>query len=410
MIIEEVFTLPKTYEEINEKIKKKKAVVLTAEEAIDLVEKKGLKKAAKEVDVVTTATFGPMCSSGAFLNFGHTKPKMRVTKAWLNGVNAYAGIAAVDCYIGATEIPEDDPANKVFPGEFNYGGGHVIQDLIAGKDVELKATAYGTDCYPRKELKTYINIKDLNDATLVSPRNCYQNYNVAVNKTSKRSIYTYMGALKPKLGNANYCSAGQLSPLLKDPYYKTIGIGTRVWIAGAQGYVFWWGTQHCPNVERKKGVPVEGAGTLAIVGNLKEMSPKWLIGTSMKGYGATLTVGLGVPIPILNEEILRYAAKKDEELFAPIIDYSKAYPNRESGNLGTVNYKQLKSGSIKVQGKDVPTGALSSYSKAIEIATILKKEIQKGKFLISKPVQLLPQAGSKHEFKPLKERPIRGGD
>jgi len=407
VITEEVLTLPKTYEEINEKIRKKKAVVLTAEEAIELVGKKGLKKAAKEVDVVTTATFGPMCSSGAFLNFGHSKPKIKVQKAWLNGVNAYAGIAAVDCYIGATEIPEDDPANKVFPGEFSYGGGHVIQDLIAGKDIELKATAYGTDCYPRKELKTYINIKDLNEAVLVNPRNCYQNYNVAVNKHSKRTIYTYMGALKPKLGNANYCSAGQLSPLLKDPYYKTIGVGTRVWVGGAQGYVYWWGTQHSPNAERKNGVPVGGAGTLAIVGDLKQMKPEWIVGTSMRGYGVTLTVGLGIPIPILNEEILKYAAKKDEELFAPIIDYSKDYPNAKPGNLGTVNYKQLKSGSIKIQGKDVPTGALSSYSKALEIATILKKEIKKGKFQITKPVQLLPQAGSKYGFKMLKERPVR---
>ncbi|MBW2980085.1 homocysteine biosynthesis protein [Candidatus Woesearchaeota archaeon] len=399
--------LPKTYEEINEKIKNKKAVVLTAEEVIKLVEEKGLKEAAKEVDVVTTATFGPMCSSGAFLNIGHTKPKMKVTKAWINGVNAYAGLAAVDLYIGATEIPENDPANSKFPGDFSYGGGHVIQDLIAGKDVELKATAYGTDCYPRKELHTKINIKDLNEAILVNPRNCYQNYNVAVNKTSKRKIYTYMGVLKPNIANANYCSAGQLSPLLKDPYYKTIGVGTRVWVGGAQGYVYWWGTQHSPNCERKNGVPVGGAGTLAIVGDLKQMKPEWIVGTSMRGYGTTLTVGLGVPIPILNEEILKYAAQKDEDIFAPIIDYSKAYPNAEPGNLGTVNYKQLKSGSIKVEGKDVPTGALSSYSKAVEIATILKKEIEQGKFILSKPTQLLPQADSEYKFGPLKERPVK---
>jgi uncharacterized protein (DUF39 family) len=57
------------------KIASGKAVVLTAEEIIDYVEDKGLEKAAKEVDVVTTATFGPMCSSGCFLNVGQTKPK-----------------------------------------------------------------------------------------------------------------------------------------------------------------------------------------------------------------------------------------------------------------------------------------------------------------------------------------------
>ncbi|GAG25414.1 unnamed protein product, partial [marine sediment metagenome] len=83
--------MSKTYEEINQKIKNKEAVVLTAEEAIELVESKGITQAAKEVDVVTTATFGPMCSSGAFLNFGHSNPKIKVSKAYLNGVNAYAG-------------------------------------------------------------------------------------------------------------------------------------------------------------------------------------------------------------------------------------------------------------------------------------------------------------------------------
>lgn len=400
--------MPKSYDEINEKIKKGKAVVLTAEEVIEAVEKNGLKQTAKEVDVVTTATFGPMCSSGAFLNIGHSKPKIKIQKAWLNGVNAYAGLAAVDLYIGATEIADDDPTNKIFPGEFKYGGGHIIHDLVAGKDIKLKATAYGTDCYPRKELETWVNINDLNEAVLCNPRNAYQNYNVAVNKHSNRTIYTYMGILKPNLGNANYCSAGQLSPLLKDPFYKTIGIGTRIWLAGAQGYVYWQGTQHNPGSKRKNGVPVGGAGTLAVVGDLKQMKQEWLLGTSMHGYGVTLTVGIGVPIPILNEDILKYASQKDEDIFAPIVDYSKAYPQAIPEVLGEVNYKQLKSGTITIEGKEVPTGSLSSYPKAVEIATILKKKIEKGEFELTKLIQLLPQADSGYKFKLLKERQIRG--
>jgi len=126
--------MAKTIEQINEKIRKGQVVVFDAEEVIDVVEERGLRKAAEEVDVVTTGTFGPMCSSGAFLNLGHTKPKCKYGKAWLNGVNAYAGLAAVDIYVGATQLPDDDPANTVFPGAFQYGGGHVIEDLVAGKD------------------------------------------------------------------------------------------------------------------------------------------------------------------------------------------------------------------------------------------------------------------------------------
>lgn len=398
----------RTIKEINEKIKKGQAVIVTAEEIIDLVDKKGVKKATQEVDVVTTGTFGPMCSSGAYFNIGHSKPRIKLGggSCRLNDVPVYCGFAAVDIYLGATAIPDDDPHNKVFPGEFKYGGGHVIQELAAGKDVRLEAAAYGTDCYPRKKLETLINLKDLNEAVLFNIRNCYQNYNTAVNLSDK-IIYTYMGVLKPKLGNANYCSAGQLSPLFKDPYYKTIGIGTKIFLGGGIGYVAWQGTQHNPTVKRKdNGTPQAPAGTLAVIGDLKQMKPEWLVGTSMLGYGVTLTVGIGVPIPILNEEICKWAAIKDEEIYTQIVDYSQAYPQCIVGSLGEVNYAQLKSGKILVQGKEVPTGNLSSYSKAREIAEELKSWIKKGEFLLTEPVASLPSVESGYTFKPLKERPI----
>ncbi len=402
--------MAKTYAEINKKIKQGKAVVVTAEEVIGIAKKEGTKRASERIDVVTTGTFGPMCSSGAYFNTGHTKPKIKFGggSVTLNNVPAYAGLAAVDLYIGAAVSTEDDPKNKVFPGKFQYGGAHVIEDLVAGKDIKLSATAYGTDCYPRKKLNTYINIKDLNEATLFNPRNSYQNYNVAVNLNKERAIYTYMGILKPQLGNANYCSAGQLSPLLNDPYYKTIGIGTRIFLAGGEGYVVWQGTQHNPSVSRMpNGVPNVPAGTLAVMGDLKGMKSEWLRGTSFEGYGVTLVIGLGVPIPILNEEILKYTAVADEDIYTQIVDYSSDYPNGVSRSLGEVSYKELKTGSIKIKGKDVPTASLSSYSKARSIAEELKDSITKGKFFLGEPVQLLPSAYAGINFKPLKERPVK---
>ena len=400
--------MAKTIEEINEKIREGKAVVVTAEEIIGIAKEKGIKKAAEAVDVVTTGTFGPMCSSGAYFNIGHSKPRIKLGggRAYLNDVPAYTGFAAVDLYIGANALPDDDPRNRIYPGEFNYGGGHVIEELVAGKDIRLAATAYGTDCYPRKRLETWINIKDLNEAVLFNIRNAYQNYNVAVNLSDK-TIYTYMGVLKPNMGNANYCSAGQLSPLLNDPYYKTIGIGTKIFLGGGTGFVAWHGTQHNPNVLRtEKGVPRRGAGTLAVIGDLKQMSPRWLIGTSMLGYGCTITVGIGVPIPILSEEILRYTVVSDDEIFAPVVDYSEAYPKMKPDILGEVSYAQLKSGKIIIQGKELPTASLSSYSRAVEIATILKEWILSGRFLLTEPVAPLPGVESGITFKPLKERPI----
>ena len=399
----------KTIEEINEKIRKGKAVVLTAEEIIDYASEKGVRKTAQEVDVVTTGTFGPMCSSGAYFNVGHTKPRIKLGggKIYLNDVPVYAGFAAVDFFLGATAMPEDDPRNKIFPGKFAYGGAYILEELVAAKDVRLTATAYGTDCYPRKSLETYISLKDMNEAVLFNMRNAYQNYNVAVNLSDK-VIYTYMGVLQPKLGNANYCSAGQLSPLLNDPLYKTIGAGTRIFLGGGIGYVVGSGTQHNPNVPRTEGgVPKMTGGTLAVTGDLKMMSPKWLRGTSFTGYGVTLTVGIGVPIPILDEEILRYTMARDEDIWAQVVDYSEAYPQLIPGSLGEVNYRQLKSGKITVKGKEVPTSGLSSYLKAREIAQTLKEWIEAGKFLLTKPVENLPSVDSGIVFKPLKERPIK---
>jgi uncharacterized protein (DUF39 family) len=400
----------KTISEINERIRQGQAVVATAEEIIDIVKEKGVARAAREVDVVTTGTFGPMCSSGAYFNTGHASPRIKLGggRVYLNDVPAYAGFAAVDVYIGCTALPDDDPRNRTHPGEFRYGGGHVIEELVGGKDVRLVATAYGTDCYPKKKIDTLINIRDLNEAVLFNPRNAYQNYNVAVN-LSKKTIYTYMGILKPDLGNANYCSAGQLSPLLNDPLYKTIGIGTRIFLGGGTGYIVWQGTQHNPGVPRTEdGVPRKPAGTLAVIGDLKQMTAEWLRGVSMQGYGATMAVGLGIPIPILNEEILGYTAVTDADILAPVVDYSSAYPERKPDTLGEVSYAQLKTGHIEVNGRKVPTASLSSYPGAVKIARTLKEWIQRGEFTLTEAVAPLPGAESGIKFKNLEERPVEG--
>jgi len=401
--------MAKTIKQINEKIKKGKAVVVTAEEIIDIVKDKGTKKAAADVDVVTTGTFGPMCSSGAYFNLGHTKPRIKIAggTCTLNDVPCYTGIAAVDIFLGATAVPEHDPKNAVYPGAFKYGGGHVIEDLVAGKSIRLSATAYGTDCYPRKSLETMICLKDMNEAVLFNPRNCYQNYNVAVNLSNK-VIYTYMGALRQNLGNATYSSAGRLSPLLNDPFYKTIGIGTRIFLGGGEGYIVWNGTQHNPDARRSKnGVPCGGAGTLAVMGDLKKMKRDWLRGASLTGYGASLAVGIGIPIPVLTEEIVRYTAVDDAALVAPIVDYGSAYPNVSPTILGETTYAELKKGTITIMGKKVPTGALSSYARARKIAELLKTSILDRQFLLTEAVAPLPSAGSGTTLNMVKERPYK---
>lgn len=383
----------KTYQEINDRIRAGEAVVVTAEEMIGIVKDVGAVEAARRVDVVTTGTFAPMCSSGAFINFGHAKPGIKASQVWLNNVPAYAGLAAVDCFIGATESCLDDPLNKVYPGGFNYGGGHVIEDLTARKIVYLKAVGYGTDCYPSREFEKELHLDSLPQATLCNPRNGYQNYNCAVN-LSKKIIYTYMGALKPRAGNANYCSAGQLSPLFNDPTYRTIGLGTRIFLGGAQGYVTWHGTQHKPTAARTdKGIPLTPAGTLWVMGDLKCMQPRWLVGVSIQGYGCSLAVGMGIPIPILDEHLAASTAITDDDIFTQIVDYGADYPKGINRSHGQVSYAELKSGHIRLNGEDVPTVPLSSVVRAREIADTLKTWIQKGEFLIGEPQFTLPGPG-----------------
>lgn len=380
----------KSYEEINARIKAGEAVVVTAEEMVDIVQKEGPEGAARKIDVVTTGTFAPMCSSGMFFNFGQMVPTIKAARVWLNKVPAHAGLAAVDAYLGATELAEDDPLNKIYPGEFRYGGGHVIEDLLRGKKLLLEAKAYGTDCYAGKKMKKEVGLQDLPYALLCNPRNGYQNYNCAVN-LSEKAVYTYMGMLKPNCRNANYCSAGELSPLLNDPYYRTIGVGTRIFLGGAFGYVTWKGTQHNPKAPRgTNGVPRKPAGTIMVQGDIKAMSAEWLRGVSILGYGASMAVGLGIPIPILDAEMAAFTGVSDKEIFTQVVDYGHDYTNGIARSYGEVSYAQLKSGEIEVNGKKVATAPLSSVVKAREIAELLKKSIKEGRFLLNPPAELLP--------------------
>ena len=378
-------TIMKTIEEINQRIKDGDAVVVTAAEMTNIVRENGADKAVEDIDVVTTGTFGAMCSSGAFLNFGHTDPPIKMTKTYLNGVEAYSGLAAVDTYIGATQ-PSRIPEIGI-----DYGGAHVIEDLIRGKDIELVASSYGTDCYPLTDLKTHVNIENLNDAVMVNPRNCYQNYAAAINTTDE-TIYTYMGTLLPNMGNISFSSAGGLSPLLNDPYFQTIGLGTKIFMCGGEGYVIGEGTQHNTEVQRKNGVPINGAGTLMLKGDMKQMDSEFIRGATMPKYGSTLYMGLGIPIPILNSDIAQRTAISDEDIVCQIMDYGT--PKRSKPIVIESNYKQLRSGSVEINGVEIETSPLSSYKKALEIAQELKSWIDNGDFLLTNPVKLLKSVGS----------------
>jgi uncharacterized protein (DUF39 family) len=368
----------RTIAEINDKIKEKLAVVLTVEELKARVAETSVAEVAKEVDVVTTGTFEPMESSGAIINLGHTDPPIKIRRCWLDGVLAYSGFGAVDLYLGATEVSEDADESREF------GGGHVIANLIAGKPVHLRAIGQETDCYPRASFETTISRDTINQFYLYNPRNLYQNFIVGVNG-GDRPLYTYLGPLQPRLGNAVYSNIGALSPLLNDPELKLIGIGSRIFLGGGIGYVAWEGTQHFPLQKRLPNqTPIGPAATLALIGDAKQMNPKWVRGCYFKNYGPSIMLGVGVAFPVLNEAVVQCCAVSDKEIVAPVVDFS--IPRRVRPTFGLVSYAQLKTGRLKIEGKPVRVAPLASIYLSRQVALELKQWISQGEFTLTEPV------------------------
>ncbi len=374
----------RTIAEINDKISRKSVVVWTAEELKARVAETSVAQAAKEVDVVTTGTFEPMESSGAIINLGHTDPPIKIRQCWIDGVPAYSGFGAVDLYLGATQVGESAEGEEMR----ERGGGSVIADLIAGKRVNLKAIGQVTDCYPRPSFETMITRDTINQFYLFNPRNLYQNFIVGVNG-GDRPLFTYLGPLQPRLGNAVYSSPGAISPLLNDPDLELIGIGSRIFLGGGIGYVAWEGTQHFPLQKRLPNrTPIGPAATLALIGDAKQMNSRWVRGCYFKSYGPSLMLGVGIALPMLNEAVVAHCAVQDRELVAPIVDFS--IPRRVRPTFGLVSYAQLKSGRITIEGKPVRVAPLASVYLSRQVALELKQWIEAGEFHLTEPVASLP--------------------
>jgi len=386
--------LMRTLAEINDKIRRRCAVVWTVEELKARVADIGVTQAAKEVDVITTGTFEPMESSGAIINLGHTDPPIKIRKCWLDGVPAYAGFGAVDLYLGATQQVDYTDVGDIPDGEESRerGGGHVIEDLIAGKPIQLRAIGQVTDCYPRASFDTTITRDTINQFYLFNPRNLYQNFIVGVNG-GDRPLFTYLGPLQPRLSNAVYSNPGAISPLLNDPDLKLIGIGSQIFLGGGIGYIAWEGTQHFPLQKRLPNrTPVGPAATLALIGDAKQMNPKWVRGCYFKNYGPSLMLGVGVPLPVLSEDVVNGCAIQDKDIVAPVVDFS--IPRRVRPTFGLVSYAQLKAGRITIDGKSVKVAPLASIFLSRQVALELKQWIERGEFTLSEPVAPIPRERS----------------
>ena len=295
-------------------------------------------------------------------------------------------------YFGFGEIAESHENNDFgsnVRSDVKRGGAHVIEDLIAGKAISFKAIGQGTDCYPRTTFENTITKDSINQFYLFNPRNLYQNFIVGVNG-GDRPLYTYLGTLQPQLGNAVYSNPGAISPLLNDPDLKVIGIGTKIWFAGGIGYLAWEGTQHFPLQKRLPNrTPIGPAATVALIGDAKQMDAQWVRGCYFRNYGSSLMLGVGVPIPVLDESVIRFCAVLDKDIVAPVIDFS--IPRRVRPTFGLVSYAQLKTGRITIDGQKVRVAPLASIAFSRQVAEELKQAITSGNFTLTEPVAFLPR-------------------
>jgi uncharacterized protein (DUF39 family) len=199
-----------------------------------------------------------------------------------------------------------------------------------------------------------------------------------------------MGTLLPNFSNVTYATSGELSPLLNDPELRTIGVGTRLLIGGAVGYVAWNGTQcNTAPARRENGTPVSTGATLAIIGNLKEMDPEYISPAVFKSYGTSLNIGIGIPIPVLDLEMLKKCAVKNADIETNVMDYS--VKKRSKPVVRKVTYAELQSGSIEINGRMVRTSPTTSMRKSREIAQILKEKILNGRFQLQEPIRYFEQ-------------------
>jgi len=298
----------RTIDEINQKLRRQEAVVVTADEFKQMV-RRG--KEVEHVDVVTTATMGIMSGTAALfcIPFGERGIFERVKKAWLNDVPAYPGpcpnerLGMVDLIIYGTDHASQE-----------YGGGHILRELVEGKEVRLKV-----ESKEGRQVEASFTLNDLEFARIFGTRLCFKNYMAFVNKgdDALETIFS-VAPLKGNLKEATVCGCGEINPLQNDPGLKTVGVGTKILVNGAVGYVLGAGTRSSakkPNI--------------SVIADMKGMDPRFMGGFKTSAGPECLT-SIAIPIPVLDSEVLEGLKVLDEEIPLPIAEIHTREPFTEN--------------------------------------------------------------------------------
>ena len=292
----------KEFSEILERIERGEAVVLTAEEVSRLVEDED-RSSLDEVDVVTTATRAVMSGTYALLSFPVAGPGsfLRAKNVWLNGISAQVGpcpnenLGVLDMVIFGTAHSRDRP---------DYGGGHLFRDLVEGKTIQVEVQ---TD--EGGLLQAEVGLEDMPQARMFGSRHAFKNYSAFVNPGSRpvRTIFHARG-FEPHCQVATFSGCGQINPLKNDPLLETIGIGTRILLNGAEGYVLGTGTRSSRDRPNLSGFA-----------DMHHMTAEYM-GGFVTGLGPECICSLAVPVPVISSTILEEIARRDREIALPVND------------------------------------------------------------------------------------------
>jgi len=410
--------------EINERIKRGDVVVLTAEEFKKEVREGATEDVLREVDVVTTATCGLMSGTAAIfsLEVAQRGEFERVLRAWFNGVPAFPGpcpnerLGVLDAIVFGTAHSEADE---------KYGGGHLFQDLVAGKAVEVEFEAR-TASGGKARFRRTATLEEFNFARLFTTRSAFRNYMCFVNPSAEtvRTIFSVSGLRGPFV-EASVCGCGELNPLENDPEMRVIRVGSRILVNAATGFVVGEGTRSTP--ERRN---------ISVVADMKGMDAEFM-GGFVTSAGTECITSIAVPIPVLNDAILECLKVLDDAINMPIAEIQRRTEIGESdygcvwqGTSLEIIYEKEKCirheecvverfcptraferssglnrercfncgfcvfaceggafkgelGSVFVAGRKVPiTLRLSNRAKARKLCMLLKKRIEEGEFLL----------------------------
>ncbi|HEC56627.1 MAG TPA: methanogenesis marker 16 metalloprotein [Candidatus Syntrophoarchaeum butanivorans] len=339
----------KSIAEINEKIKKREAIVMTARE-VSQIAREGGRLTLNDVDVVTTATRALMSGTFAVLSMPVTERGVfkRAKKVWLNGIPAFPGpcpnerLGIIDVIVYGTSHSETNP---------RYGGGHLFRDIVRGEKIEV--------CLESDEKiieKREVGIEEM-FARMITTRSAFRNYMGFVN-TSDDAVKTIFNVI-PMEGpykHFTFTGCGEINPIENDPTLRTIRVGTKILVNEAIGYVMGTGTRSTPEKPN-----------LSVFAEMYKMNPEYM-GGFLTSEGPEVINSIAVPIPVIDEKILRDVMVTDEQVELPVAEIHDRIPFH-TGNYGEVwkdvAIRFFPDLCLKCDECDVerlcPTGAYRSY-------------------------------------------------